>query len=456
VRAIAAALLVAVLGACAQLPSAELLSEWRSLHDMRVEGASGPLSAKRSAEILDNLRRTVGDIDILQKHVALEEAVAGSPLTMGNRLGLLQDGSATYDAMTAAIRQARQHINFETYIIEDDEVGRRFADLLIEKRAQGVEINFLYDSVGSLKTPRSFFERMKEAGIRVVEFNPVNPLQARAGWKVNHRDHRKLLVVDGRVAFLGGINISDVYFSGSSFQRSGAGGPGNSPWRDTHVQLEGPVVGELQKMFLRTWAQQRGEPLDEEAYFPELPARGKELVRAMAGGPQEGTNSIYLTLLSAITNAEKQIYITNAYFVPDAQLLTALTDAAARGVDVRLILPSHTDFWAVFHAGRAHYSALLRGGVRIFERKDALLHSKTAVIDAVWSCIGSANLDWRSFLHNDEVNAVVLGTEFARQMIDMFHADLAKSVEIDLAQWQRRSMGLRMKEWLAQLWEYWL
>jgi cardiolipin synthase len=223
-------------------------------------------------------------------------------------------------------------------------------------------------------------------------------------------------------------------------------------WRDTHIQVEGPVVGELQKLFMQTWEKQRGKPLAARAYFPDLKAQGTDIVRAIGSTPDDPYSLIYLTLISAIGNAERQVYLTNAYFVPDPQLLKALTDAAGRGVDVRLLLPSHSDSEMVFHAGRSHYSTLLDGGVKIYERHGRLLHSKTAVIDGVWSTVGSANLDWRSFLDNDEVNAVILGREFGQKMQAAFSADLADSETISPENWQRRPLFLRFKEWVARIW----
>jgi cardiolipin synthase len=421
------------------------------------EGARGPVSTSRSATIIEQLQSRSGDIDILQKHLAIEQAInADSPLVLGNKLVLLQDGPATYQAMFAAIRKARDHINLETYIFEDDDIGKQFADLLLERQATGVQVNLIYDSVGCLNTPRSFFERLSASGIRVLEFNPVNPLAGnKKEWLLNNRDHRKLLVVDGRIAFLGGINISESYSSGSkrSARKKAANAMG---WRDTHLQIEGPVVAEFQKLFMDTWSKQKGPTLAKMNYFPALDKQGDEIVRAIGSASDDPYSLIYLTLLSAIDHAEQRVYLTNAYFVPDPQLLKALTDAAQRGVEVKLILPSHTDSWAVFHAGRSHYSKLLRAGVKIYERRGAVMHSKTASIDGVWSTVGSTNLDWRSFLHNDELNAAILGRDFSRQMDAMFARDLAESDAIDLDRWEQRSLLLRLKEWAARLAEYWL
>jgi len=452
-RAAAAAFSLLVAAGCATLPDTDALIERHAGQAARFESASGPLSAQRNATVLAELKRKSGDIDILEKQIALEQAIVGSPLILGNKVTLLQDGAATYSAMFAAIRVARDHINLETYIIEDDEIGRQFADLLLERQGRGVQVNVIYDSVGGLRTPKAFFERLTEGGIEVLEFNPVNPLATKTPWLINNRDHRKLLVVDGRTAFIGGINISSVYSSGSAARRTGNPADHNVAWRDTDLQLEGPVVGELQKLFMATWEKQRGKPLAAKDYFPALKPQGSEIVRAIGSTPDDPYSLIYLTLISAIGNAEKQVYLTNAYFVPDPQLLKSLTDAAGRGVDVRLILPSHSDSATVFHAGRSHYSGLLEGGVKLYERLGALLHSKTAVIDGVWSTVGSTNLDWRSFLDNDEINAVVLGREFGQKMSDMFAADLAASRGIDPERWERRPLSFRIKEWMARVWE---
>ena len=374
----------------------------------------------------------------------------------------------------------------ETYILDDDVVGQTFAQALIEKQKSGVQVNLIRDSAGTFSTPSQFFQRLKDIGVNVLEFNPVNPLAARKTWALNQRDHRKLLIIDGRVAFLGGINISSVY-SGGSFGSSSKGiskrsAPFPPPqagdaargvemlaqadtegadkeaieWRDTDLQLRGPVVAEFQKLFLETWEKQHGRPLAEKAYYPQLEVVGTQVVRAIGSAPDDPFSLIYVTLISAINNAEASIYLTNAYFAPDPQLLSALKAAARRGVDVKLILPSQTDSWLVFHAGRRYYARLLRAGVKIYQRRGVILHSKTVLIDGVWATVGSTNLDWRSFLHNQEVNAVVLGPEFGAQIKAMFDKDLAASEEITRERWGRRGLGLRIKELFARTWEYWL
>ena len=450
------AALFATITGCSFLPTIVPDMATRRGEPVQLEGARGPLSAAQSKAILERLQSRGQETNIFDRHLAREESIVDSPLVIGNKVMLLQDGPTAFQAMFNAIRNARDHIHMETYIIEDDEVGKRFADALIDKQAHGVQVSLIYDSVGSSNTPKEFFKRLSDSGIKLLEFNPINPLTAKKGWDVNQRDHRKLLIVDGRFAFVGGINISSVYSSGSFSQKSKRRPDGSPPWRDTQLQMEGPVVAEFQKLFLATWAKQKGEPLAPQNDFPQLGNKGSEVVRAIGSSSDEPYSLIYATLLSAIGSAETSVHLTNAYFVPDPQLVAALKAAVQRGVDVTIILPSNTDFWLVFQAGRSFYTDLLEAGVKIYERQDALLHAKTAVVDGVWSTIGSTNLDWRSFLHNDEINAVILGQGFGAQMQAMFEQDLAASKVITLEQWKQRPISDRVKEITARLWEYWL
>ncbi len=473
----ACALLPALAG-CSQLPTQQKLSQVAATDTgappsaVRLASAAGPLSPTQSQAVLLRLSSRGQPTDIFERHLAVEDALVGSPLTTGNRALLLQDGPATYRAMLAAIEQAQDHINLETYILDDDAVGQRFARALLAKQRQGVQVHLMHDSVGTLRTPAAFFKALTDQGVQVLEFNPVDPSKGEGDWRLNQRNHRKLLIVDGQTAILGGINISSVH-SGGSIGRL-LGGAKKRPtepvppasedlapastiaWRDTDLQLQGPVVAELQKLFLSAWASQNGPPVAPRNFFPPLQAKGQQVVRAIGSSPQDPFSLIYATLLSAINSAETSIHITNAYFAPDPLLLSALEGAAQRGVAVQLILPKHSDSWLVFHAGRSHYSRLLRAGVKLHERRDVILHAKTALIDGVWATVGSTNLDWRSFLHNHELNAVVLGTDFGGQMQTMFERDLTVSDPVLLAPWEDRSLGLRLKEWLARLWEYWL
>jgi cardiolipin synthase len=451
---LSAATFMALLVGCSSIPTMVPDMAMQPSRPVQLEGAHGPLTPQQSKAILAKLKKNGDDTNIFDKHLAVEAEIVGSPLMVGNKVELLVDGPTTYDAMFATIENAKDHINMETFIIEDDEIGRRFAELLISKQRSGVQVNFIYDSVGSLYTPMEFFKPMKESGVNVLEFNPINPLEARKGWQVSRRDHRKLLIVDGQTAFVGGINISSVYSSGS-FGRSKPT-KGKVTWRDTHLRMSGPVVSEFQKLFMATWNEQKGEPLESRDYFPELKNKGNDVVRAIGSSPEEPYSQMYVTLLSAINSAETQVFLTNAYFVPDPQLLAALKEAVQRGVDVRLLLPEKTDSVMVFYASRSYYDELLSAGVKIYERQEALLHAKTAVIDGVWSTIGSTNLDWRSFTNNQEINAVILGQDFGAQMQDLFETDLESSKPVTLEEWRKRSIVARIKEKAARLWAHWL
>ena len=457
------------LSACGSIPKMVPDMAQQRPHAVQLENAKGPLSAKQSKAILAKLQKNGDDTNIFDKHLALESEIVDSPLVVGNKVDLLVNGAATYEAMLAAIDKAKDHINMETYIFEDGEVGDFFAQKLIEKQNSGVQVNLIYDSAGSIDTPKDFFKKLTDSGINVLEYNPINPLKTRKSWEFNQRDHRKLLIVDGETAFVGGINISSVYsngsFGGGTLSRAkskpDANGKPATPWRDTHLQITGPVVSDFQKLFLATWATQKGSALASRNYYPEpmsVPApsdlkfKGNEIVRAIGSTPDEPYSQIYVTLLSAINSSETQISLTNAYFVPDPQLLAALKEAVARGVEVRLLLPEKTDSTLVFYASRSFYDELLSAGVKIYERNDALLHAKTALIDGVWSTIGSTNLDWRSFTNNQEINAVILSQGFGDQMQLLFNKDLAASTQITLAAWRQRSVASRIKERAARLW----
>ena len=445
---------------CVALPDVNYLHE-RSFHApppgiVSARGQSLPDEKKQA--LIGNMTARVGPTDILAKHTAAEEEISGRPLVAGNRVTLLDDGPATMRAMMEAIRGARDHVNLETYIIEADEVGSALADLLIGKRTDGVVVNLIYDSVGALGTPAEYFERLRAAGINVLEYHPVNPLEAGGDWEINQRDHRKILVVDGRVAFTGGVNISGVYGKSSILgkRRAPPKNARDAAWRDAHMQIEGPAVAEFQRLFLDTWQRKSAEAPPPARYFPPLKAEGKALVRAIGSTPDNADYAVYKTYISAFAHADNSIHLTTAYFVPDRQLVQAVMDAARRGVEVKIIFPSLSDVGLIVHAGRSYYAELLAAGIRIYERRAAVLHAKTAVIDGVWSTIGSTNLDMRSFLHNDEVNAVILDVDFASRMEALFERDLRESDEITSEQWQRRGVGQRLREWMARVLEYWL
>jgi cardiolipin synthase len=441
---------------CATLPrvSEKIDAAPTAQQPRQIVSSKGLLSPEKSKAIMERLTQSVNPTDILERYTAVLESVTESPLTRGNKVTLLMDGPATYAAMFEVILSAKDHINLETFIIEDDEIGRKFTDLLLQKQAEGIQVNMIYDSVGSITTPESFFKRLRDGGIHVVEFNPVSPFKAPGRWFMVRQDHRKILIADGRVAIIGGINISKVYSSRLSGRKKVKGAP--LSWRDTDIQIEGPAVTEVQKLFLETWSKQKGPTLSGQNYYPKMEEDGNALVRVVGSTPGSDNRITFLAYVAAIMFAENSIHLTNAYFIPDDQILDAFKNAARRGVDVKIILPSTTDSQLVLCAARHNYSELLKAGVKIYERRTVLLHAKTAVIDSVWSTVGSTNMDYWSLLSNDEVNAVVLNHEFAVEMERMFASDLAQSDKIEFDKWRERPLWQKVKESLAHIFSHWL
>jgi cardiolipin synthase len=460
------AIALAALAGCAQVPvvdEADLVKASDG-SQIKVFGARGPLSARQSKAVLGHLAAQAPDAGALERHLAVEQIVAESPLFTGNQVHILRDGGETFPAMFAAIRQATRYVYLEYYIFEDVTCdGETLSDLLIRKSQAGVQIRVIYDGIGSIGTDSSFFNKLQAAGVQVVEFNPLNP------WKrhfaLNSRDHRKLLVADDTVAILGGVNLSSTYESAPS----GGGGKATQAedtqaaqniWHDTDIQISGPVVPELEKLFREHWREQQGVPLAIDGDVnpdpnpdPPSPPPGDEVVRILGSSPAKLKRRYYVTVISAIRNAESSIWITGAYFVPTHQEKEGLMAAARRGVDVRLLLPSRSDSSPALAVQHSHYEDLLRAGVKIYERDDGVLHSKTMVIDRVWSIVGSSNFDHRSVLFNDEVDAVVLGNETGERLSNDFSADLEHAQAIDPEQWRRRSALEHLRENFWRLWE---
>jgi cardiolipin synthase len=460
-KTLAVLLVCLAVTACRSLPNSDNFSEGVISNTSRgmptIANANGKLAhGQASALVAKRWAKASPDLKAL---AVLEEQATSVPLYAGNKVTLLFDGPATMKEMLAAVRGATTSINLETYIFDQDPIGLEFADLLIEKQQQGVTVNVLYDAVGTLGVPQAFFERMRAAGVHLVAFNPVNPAARKGKWEINNRDHRKLMVVDGKIAFTGGINISSTYANSSFFrskQRPAQDADSSKVgWRDTHVKIEGPAVSALQWSFVNNWVRQDAGDLPECDYFPTLYAAGDKLVRVLASDPGAGFE-IYKSLLLAMNESKKSIHLTAAYFVPDQQTVDALAAAARRGVDVKLVLPGVSDHGLVFHAGRNFYEPLLAAGVKIYQLQVAVLHAKTAVIDGAWSTIGSANIDRRSFLHNYELNVVVVDPGFGADMESAFNEDLRDSKEITLDAWRQRPWSDRLKELAARLTEYWI
>ena len=438
-----------LLAACAAVPR---VNDTPSPEAAHIVGSRGPLTAEQSRALLDRIAPEPGDSGVLKRHTAIEEAVAETPLVAGNATRILIDGRETFSAMFAAMRKARTSINLEYYILEDVESdGLRLSDLLVSKRQQGVAVNIIYDSFGSGGTPADFFRRLRDAGAQIVDYNPLNPVT------FNFRDHRKILVVDGEKAIVGGINLSTSYQT-----LAGSGGAGGKPapyWRDTDLEIEGPVVSQLQTLFFEHWDQQKGPAQDRAQYFPVIAPKGREVVRIVGSTPDKDVPRFYVTLLSAIRNAEKNVWLSAAYFVPTDQEEQDLIAAARRGVDVRLLLPSNSDSKMALAVGRSHYGYLLEAGVNIYEVQNEVLHSKSISIDGVWTAIGSSNFDPRSVVFNDEVDAIVLGSDTGAAFERMFQKDLSQARNIDRDEWRRRPLVQRLLELFevtSFLWRNWL
>ena len=373
------------------------------------------------------------------------ERFAGVPFLGGNRVQLLRDGPASFAALQEAIRGARTRIDMESYEF-DEEAGGEFSDTLLAAAARGVEVNLVYDAWGAAGTPQALFDRLRAGGVRVLEFNPLRP-NGRVGIELNKRDHRKLLCVDGRLAITGGVNISAVYRNTPKPRGTAAD---EQAWRDTDVAIEGPVVAQSERYFMETWRQQRGPAIPDP---PATPATqpGRTAVQAIDGAPDNGEPLIYRTLLAAITLSQRSVHLTTGFFVPTPDLAAALTAAARRGVDVQVVVPGQSDSSAAVAAGRADYGDLLEAGVKLHERQGRILHAKTAVIDGAWSAVGSSNLDWRSAIWNNEIDAIILGAEFGGAMEAMFADDVQASHTVTLEAWRRRGLGERFQELRAKV-----
>jgi cardiolipin synthase len=448
------------LAGCHVLPEiqfARTLPLSRSRAPVDLEGAHGAVSGTESARVTRQLAAT-GDTTLLDYHLAAMRDMGAPPLITGNQVQLLVDGPRTYDAMFAAIEKARRYVLVESFIFEEAAAGDRTLSALLAKvAARGVYVAVLYDAVGSLTTDEEFLKGLGKSGVALCAFNPLNPLDERFSG-INHRDHRKVVVVDGEHAFAGGVNFSEAYQIASRQTRQRGLSKQKSlheGWRDTHIGIRGPAARHIDDLFREVWRSAECKAESAPAAVPAVEA-ANTLVQIVASTPDDETNDIYATLLSVIAYAQKRIDVTMAYFVPDDTLEKALKDAARRGVEVRIILPSYSDFSGVFYAGRAHYDELLESGVKLYELEDAFLHSKSIVVDDVWSSIGSTNFDWRSFVHNNEISVCVIGEEFAAEMTRMFATDLADSKEITLAAWKKRGLRERFKEWMWLPIQYWL
>ncbi|RYZ02575.1 MAG: cardiolipin synthase B [Comamonadaceae bacterium] len=367
-------------------------------------------------------------------------SLLGPQLVEGNHVETLINGDRIFPSMLAAIRSARRTITFETYIYWSGDIGREFVQALTERARAGVKVHVLLDWVGSIKMDGAMIEEMRKSGVEIERFHEPHW----NNWsQMNNRTHRKLLVVDGAVGFTGGVGIADLW-------RGDARNP--DEWRDTHFRVQGPVVAQMQSVFLDNWVRATGKVLHGEAYFPPLRPAGNYTAQMFSSSPSGGSESMQLMYLLAITAARKTIDLSNAYFVPDAMTIETLLDAARRGVKIRVITPSgHIDSETVRKASRGSWGPMLEAGIQIAEYAPTMYHVKGLVVDGMFSSVGSTNFDNRSFRLNDEANLNVLNAEFGREQAAVFERDWARARKITLAQWQARPLRERLWERLANL-----
>ncbi len=369
------------------------------------------------------------------------EAITSSPIARGNEARILINGDEIFPAFLESIASAQRSVNLLSYVYWHGDIAREVADAVCERAAAGVEVNVLFDAVGSAKMGRELTGQMRDAGVNLAIFRPPKPYAIR---RLNNRTHRKLMIVDGTVGLIGGVGIADEWT-----------GDAQDPehWRDTHVRVRGPVVRGLQGAFAENWLEATGDVLVGPDHLPELEPLGNgctmQLVRSSAGVGDTNIEALYFL---AIACARERLHLTAAYFAPRPAFIEALCDAAGRGVDVRLLVPGeHIDKGFVRLAGRGAYEQLLGCGVRIWEFCPTMIHAKTLTIDGGWSSVGSVNFDNRSFQLQDEATLCVSDASFAAALDDQFARDLARSEEIELKRWRERSLRAKCGERLLTL-----
>lgn len=363
-----------------------------------------------------------------------------TPFTVNNTLEVLTNGESTFSKIIEMLLEATDHIHLEYFIIRDDEIGNKIKDILILKAKSGVKVRIIYDSVGSWKLGRKYKEELIEAGVRIKEFFPVIfPILSR---ELNYRNHRKIIVIDGKIGFVGGLNIGDEYLGKN---------PNLGFWRDTHLMIRGDAVYSLQQIFISDWYHITKETLKFEELFPRQDVCGDKVVQITASGPDSDWKSIHQGYFTMISTAEKRVWITTPYLVPDNSLKMALISSALSGVDVRIIIPSKADHFFVYWASRDNIEDLLEAGVRIYAYTNGFIHSKIFLVDSKVASLGTANLDIRSLEINFEVNAFIYDKEIVEILENDFMDDLSMSEEIEYKNFIERGLGNRFLESLGRI-----
>jgi cardiolipin synthase len=357
-----------------------------------------------------------------------------------NRVEVLNDGKETFTSIFKALRKAKDHIHLEYYIIEDGELASELLNILVEKAKSGVEVRVIYDDVGSWKLSKKYVETLEEAGVKVQAFLPVRfPILTS---RVNYRNHRKIIVIDGTTAFVGGLNFADRYLYGV---------PEIGVWRDTHLKINGEAASSLQIVFLIDWYFVRQEVLLNDKYLPNKKVKEKCLLQITASGADSDWASIMQAYFSAITSAKRNVYISSPYFMPNGSILMALKTSAMSGVDVRILIPFKSDSFMTYWGTLSYIGELLEAGVRIFFYKAGFNHSKIMMVDGIMATVGTANMDVRSFEQNFEVNALIYDEKITLKLRERFLEDLKHSEEIELNNWENRSKSQKIKESVARL-----
>ncbi len=443
------AVLTICFSSCATLPQYRHVKATTSpaAHAVIVEG-NDVIDGHSANTVLDEMVAEGNLTEHLKDHVRFMQAISGRPLIAGNDGHPIDSGAKAFAEMLKDMNAARHYIHLETYIFYNDDVGQKFAEVMKRKARQGVSVAVIYDSYGSTQTPRSFFDDMRQAGVQVLEFNPFNPLRRERGWP-NSRDHRKILILDGKVAFTGGVNLYGAYMP-SSIGKSNYGNV-ELPMKDMHVRIAGPAAVEFERLFEETWGRKNGPPLPKRNYLPKVAPRGDEYVRVVDNSPGAKNRAAYLMYLSAIDGATHYVHITSPYFVPSSAIVEAMQHAAKRGVKIRIIVPAESDSRLALWAGKHRYGELLEHGIEIYEHHGPMLHAKTIVVDGVWATVGSTNMDLRSFALNDEVNAIVLGRDFAKGVEQAFQRERENSTKVSLNEWKKRALKDRVLQTYSNL-----
>lgn len=398
---------------------------------LTVEGEDDPRSEEKVIQLGDHQRRLF--------HLA--QKLGNSPISFDTATKTLTNGEETFEHIIKELKKARHHIHLEYYIIRDDHIGNKIKNILIEKAQQGVTVRFLFDAVGSWKLKKKYINDLRDAGIEIVKFGPVKLPFLNS--KFNFRNHRKIIVIDGNVGFVGGLNIGDEYLGMDK---------NIGFWRDTHLMLKGEAVRTLQLIFLQDWYYMTNFSfLTAEYLSPQPSYKSHGGVQLMAGGPDNEWSVIKNIFFAMISSAKESVWIASPYFIPDEDIFSAIKVAALSGIDVRLLVPNRPDKQIVFHASRSYFPELLEAGVKVYEYERGFMHSKMVIVDHELASIGTSNMDMRSFHLNFEVNAFLYRTNSTQKLVTEFLNDLEYAKQLDLETFGKRHIGFRLLESTARL-----